>query len=105
MAETPALGFSSPQAWRERTLGGKRFHCGQEYDNPALSCLFLFLFLFFCLFRATPMAYGSSRARGQIGAAAASLHPSHSNVGYCTHSGRPGIEPESSWILVGFLTC
>ena len=29
--------------------------------------------LLFCLFRATPAAYGSSQARGQIGAAAASL--------------------------------
>ena len=33
-------------------------------------------------FRATPEAYGGSRARGQIGAAAASLHHSHSNTGY-----------------------
>ena len=30
-------------------------------------------------FMATPMAYGSSQARGWIGAVAASLHPSHSN--------------------------
>ena len=36
-----------------------------------LSCLF------FCLFRATPEAYGSSWARGQIVAVAASLHHSH----------------------------
>ena len=36
----------------------------------------------FCLFfRATPMAYGSSQARGQIGAAAASLHHSHIKEG------------------------
>ena len=32
--------------------------------------------LFFCLFRATPMAYGSSQARGRIRAAAAGLHHS-----------------------------
>ena len=32
------------------------------------------------LFRAAPVAYGSSWARGQIGAAAASLHHSHSNT-------------------------
>ena len=31
------------------------------------------LFLFFCLFRATPAAYGSFQAKGQIGAAAAGL--------------------------------
>ena len=29
--------------------------------------------LFFCLFRATPVAYGGSQARGQIRAVAASL--------------------------------
>ena len=33
-------------------------------------------FFFFCLFRAAPMAYGSSQARGWIGAVAASLHQS-----------------------------
>ena len=37
-------------------------------------------FFFFFLFRAAPMAYGSSLAKGQIGAAAASLHHSHSNA-------------------------
>ena len=45
-------------------------------------------FFFFFLFRAAHMAYGSSQARGRIGAAAASL----------CHS----IEPTSSWILVEF---
>ena len=29
---------------------------------------------------ATPEAYGSSQARGQIGAVAAGLHHSHSNI-------------------------
>ena len=42
--------------------------------------LYSFWFLF-CLFRATPVACGSSQARGQIGAAAAVLHHSHSNAG------------------------
>ena len=32
-------------------------------------------------FRATPVAYGGTQARGRIGAAASSLHHSHSNVG------------------------
>ena len=36
---------------------------------------------FFCLFRATPQAYGSSQARCQIGATAAGLHHSHNNMG------------------------
>jgi len=41
-------------------------------------------FLVFCvflLFRAALVAYGSSQARGGIGAAAASLHHRHSNIG------------------------
>ena len=41
-------------------------------------------FLFFCFlfiyFRAAPVAYGSSQARGVIGAAAAGLRQSHSNA-------------------------
>ena len=37
------------------------------------------------LFRATPAAYGSSQARDQIGATAASLHHSHSNMGSEPH--------------------
>ena len=37
------------------------------------TCLFFF-FSSFVFFRATPAAYGGSQARGQIGAAAASLH-------------------------------
>ena len=36
---------------------------------------FVFIYLFF---RVTPAAHGSSQARGQFGAAAASLHHSHS---------------------------
>ena len=36
------------------------------------------IFFSFCLFRAAVAAYGSSQARGQIGAIAASLHHSHS---------------------------
>ena len=83
--------------------------------------LFFFcLFVCFCLFRATPMAYGSSQARGQMEAAAADLHHSHSSTGFrprlwpnmrahskarsLTHWAGPGIEPPSSWILVGFIS-
>ena len=36
--------------------------------------------VFFCLFRATPAAYGSSKARGLIRAVAAGLHHSHGNA-------------------------
>ena len=34
---------------------------------------------YFCLFRAAPMVYGGSQARGQIRATAIGLHHSHSN--------------------------
>ena len=45
-------------------------------------CLLFFLFFFLggVLFRAEPMTYGSSQARGQIGTVATSLHHSHSNA-------------------------
>ena len=38
------------------------------------------IFFFFCLFRAAPTAYGSSQARGGIGAGAAGLCHSHSHT-------------------------
>ena len=41
-------------------------------------CMYVFLFIYF--FRAAGLAYGSSQTRGQIGAAAAGLHHSHSNA-------------------------
>ena len=75
---------------------------------------FLFLIFIFCPFRAAPMTYGGSQARGRIRAAAASLRYSHSNVGseLCLQPtpqlmampARPGIEPASSRILVGFVS-
>ena len=43
-----------------------------------------FLILFFCLFRAAPMAQGSSQARGGIRAVATTLCHSHSNVNLLT---------------------
>ena len=76
-------------------------------------------FLFFCLSTVTPRAYGRSQARGQIWAVASGLLYSHwnegselsltyttvqGNAGSLTHWVRPGIEPESSWVLVGFFT-
>ena len=65
------------------------------------------------------MAYEGSQARGQNGAAAASLYHSHSNARSevsatyttahgnaesLTHWMRPGIEPTSSWILGTFVS-
>ena len=45
----------------------------------------LIIIFFFWHFRATCVAYGSSQARGRIGAAAAGLHHSHSNMGSQPH--------------------
>ena len=48
-------------------------------------------FLSFCLsvfFRAAPVAYGGSQARGGIGAVATGIHHSHSNAG-----SKPGLKP------------
>ena len=77
-----------------------------------LSCI-CFFFFSPCLFRAAPEVYGSSQARGQVGATATSLVHSHSNLqptsqlvatlDYLTCWVRPGTEPESSWTLVGFV--
>ena len=89
------------------------------------SSCFCFVCLFvFCLFafsRAASAAYGSSQARGRIGAVATRLRQSHSNAGSkprlqsatytaaqgnagsLTHSARPRIEPATSWFLVGFV--
>ena len=39
------------------------------------------MYLFILLFRAMPVAYGGSQARGRIGAVAARLCHSHSNAG------------------------
>ena len=67
--------LSSP--WLNLLLGTLFFLCSCKW-------FFLFFFLtfsFFAFFRATPVAYGSSQARGRIRAVAASLHHSHSNVG------------------------
>ena len=82
----------------------------------------LSLSLFFRLFRASPTAYGSSLARGRIGAVVTSLRHSHSHkqrqmpaesVNYTqlramldplTHWARPGIKLASSWMLVEFVT-
>ena len=71
-----------------------------------LSCLFFLFFFFFfvfCLFRAAPEGYGGSQARDLIGETAAGLCHSHSNAGPLTQQ-RPGMEPATSWFLVGFVS-
>ena len=46
------------------------------YNKPAF--FFFFLSFVFCVFRASPVAYGGSQARGWIGAVATGLHHRHS---------------------------
>ena len=74
----------------------------------------------FCLFRPAPVVYGGSQAKGLVGAVAAGLPHSHSNLrirvasstyttahgntGSLTHRARPGIKPASSWMLVRFVS-
>ena len=72
--------------------------------HQSLSWLCFFVLFCFFLSRATPEPYGSSQARGGPRAAAAGLHHSHSNARSLTHWARPGIQPLSSWRLVGFVT-
>ena len=78
---------------------------------------YVLFFPFLFLFRVTPTTHGSFQASGQIRATAVSLCHSHSNVGSeprlqptpqlnagsLTHWMRPGIDPTSSWTLVGFI--
>ena len=49
-----------------------------DIKNPTYKGNFFFFFVFS---RAAPVAHGGSKARGLIGAVAASLHQSHSNSG------------------------
>ena len=101
---------------------GRTLYCHQRPKSLKSSgfffvVVFSFVLLLFCLFRATPVAYGSSQTRGWIGVAG--LHHSHSNTrselslqpyttahnsGSLTHWMRSGIEPATSWMLVGLVT-
>ena len=75
------------QDQRERTIAKQVVIAGAGWDGGiCLNVKFLILKIesssfFLLLFRAAPAGYGGSHARGQIGATAAGLHHSHSNVG------------------------
>ena len=60
--------------------------------------VFFFANFFFFIsfsFYALPAAYGSSRARGGVGATAAGLHHSHSNAGF-----RPHLQPTLQFVAM-----
>ena len=67
-------------------MAGTALACGGHIERYYIYKHFIifFYFYFFGLlsffFRAIPVAYGGSQAKGQIGATAASLHHSHSNA-------------------------
>ena len=60
--------------WKENLINGDKV---EARDGKRISLSFIYLFIYFLLFRATSVAYGGSQARGQIGATVASLHHSH----------------------------
>lgn len=84
--------------------------------------LFIYLFIDWLIifFRATPMAHGSSQARGrnqscscwptpqpqqrQNQATSSTYTRAHSNARSLMHWVRPRIEPASSWIFVRFIS-
>ena len=118
---TPSLGISICQGWgpkqkkrkkKDQKLMGETAGYCDSSGNPWIVQFIIFfifwvlLFLVFCrfFFRAIPTACGGSQARGLIRAIAASLHHSHSNAGSYTHRARPGIEPKTSWFLVGLIS-
>ena len=92
------LDYSSPSgnAFSEYPIKNNYFHL---YNISSA----LHLLLIYLLFRAAPVAYGSSQARSQMGAAAASLHHSNTNTRFLTHWVRPRIKPSSSWIRAWFV--
>ena len=75
-AEVPRPGIepcqnSNPS--HRSDIAGSLIHCATRGLQET--------FFFFCFLGPYPWAYGSSQARGQIRAAAAGLHHSHSNLG------------------------
>ena len=72
----------SPMITNTRVTTYATIICLKKQSGSKKHQVFLFFLLSFFspgLLRAAPMAYGSSQAKGQIRAAAAGLHYSHSN--------------------------
>ena len=57
----------------------------EKLDVESLLETFAFFFFFFFLLRATPEVYGSSQAKGLVGATAAILRHRHRNAGLELH--------------------
>jgi len=83
-----SLSLESFQHTGQMFTGSHSVIC-TDRDLHSCFCFFIWVFFFFLLFfRAASMAYGSSQARSWIGATAASLQHSHSNVG-----SEPSLQP------------
>ena len=54
--------------------------CKENRINYSFFFFFFFFFSLFAFSRAAPSAYGGSQTRDPVGAVAAGLHQSHSNV-------------------------
>ena len=63
------------------------YNCSYLFER-LIVLVVVFLFWFFCLFRATSTACGGSQNRGLIGATAAGLRHNHSNLG-----SEPSLQP------------
>ena len=120
--------FDKDYIWYYLTLKSFNFSClilvlykvSYNLDIHSSTDLFFFFFLSFCLFQGRSHSiWRLPGARGPIGAVADGLHHSHSQSGIpaasanyttardnarsLTHWARPGIEPATSWFLVGFV--
>ena len=79
------MGFLTPSAGPGIELACQHSQDTADPVAPQLELLIFFFFLVFLSFRAVPVAYGGSQARGPIGVVAANLHDSHSNAGSELH--------------------
>ena len=77
MSEEPTVGLTSVAGPHSPAL----MHQDSQHHRGIMLVCFFVLFCFVVISWAAPTAYGGSQARGLIGAAAAGLHHSHSNVG------------------------
>ena len=112
-AEAQGIFWDLGSVWAMGELFGRRSGQGGKLG---LFCGVFFFFFFFSFLGLHLPHTEVPRLGVRIGAVAASLWHSHGNAGSelhlqtcgnagsLTHSTRPGIEPESSWLLGTFLT-
>ena len=77
---------------------------GMKTTLISLYLSFIIIIIIICLFRAAPVAYGSSQARTESELWLLAYATAQGNTRSSTHWVRPGIKPASSCILVVFVT-